>query len=535
MSKISLLDCTLRDGGYINNWQFGNKEIKKISRRLVKAGIDIIEMGFLTDLPHTKNDSLFGNCEEIDLACPDKGDSLLAAMIALGEKEINPASLPSKADCGLDIVRITFHKSDVEINRAISYAKCLMEKGYKVCMQPVGTIAYSDYDLLALIEKINNLSPFAFYLVDTLGSLYNADLLRLIYLADNNLSPSIKLGFHSHNNLQMAFSNAQRIIEHYSDREFIIDCSLYGMGRGAGNLCTELIAKYTNNIGLSSYDIASILDAIDNYIYPIFVKNSWGYNAHYYMAAIHKCHPNYASYLMNKQTLTMNTVNLLLQNLPKDKRHIFDKSLIEQLYLNMQSNIINDDATRDYIAKSIEGRDVLILAPGASAEQCKNEINRFIETKNPIVISVNIDFESYNEDFIFISNNKRMLSFDYDKYNGKIIVTSNLSALNNDFLKVDYKRLCDNDYSEPDNAGMMLLRLLSSLGLEKAYLAGFDGFSSNNKSNYFTDKMVSLVDDNEAYNKNLCICKQLKKIKQDMDIEFITPSIYDRMMRNEEL
>lgn len=527
MSKVSLLDCTLRDGGYINSWQFGQKEINKIARRLVKAGIDIIEMGFLTDLPHTSDYSLFSSCEEIDLACPDKGDSLLAAMIALGEKEIDPVVLPNKCECGLDIVRITFHRDEKEIERAISYAKCLMDKGYKVCMQPVGTIAYSDAALLALVEKMNELSPYAFYLVDTLGSLYNDDLLRLIFLVDNNLSSGIRLGFHSHNNLQMSFSNAQKIIDCKSDREFIVDSSLYGMGRGAGNLCTELIAKYTNDIGVSSYNITNILDAIDNYIYPIYLKSSWGYNAHYYMAATHKCHPNYASYLMNKQTLTMNTVNLLLQNLPKDKRHIFDKSLIDELYHNMQKCPTDDQETRKAIKEIIKDRPVLLLAPGSSVKQKRDEINTFIESKKPVIISVNVDFEDIDEDFIFISNNKRMLSLDYDKYQGKIIVTSNLSALNEKFLMVDYEKLCDKSYSEPDNAGMMLLRLLSSLGVTKSYLAGFDGFFANSKSNYFTDKMVSTASDEEINEKNRSIANQITKIKEAMEIEFLTPSAYD--------
>lgn len=527
MSKISLLDCTLRDGGYINNWQFGNREIKKITRRLVKAGVEIIEVGFLTDLPHTENDSLFGSCKEIDAICPDKGESMVAAMIALGEKEINPSVLPDKSETVLDIVRITFHRDNGEIERAISYARCLMEKGYKVCMQPVGTVAYSDKDLLTLIEKINELCPFAFYLVDTLGSLYNADLLRLIYLADNNLLPEIKLGFHSHNNLQMSFSNAQRIIEHKSSREFIIDCSLYGMGRGAGNLCTELIAKYTNNIGMSSYDIANILDAIDNYIYPIYVNTGWGYNAHYYMAAIHKCHPNYASYFMNKQTLTMNTVNLLLQNLPKDTRHIFSKALAEELYLNMQRSMINDERARKEIYELAKDRTLLILAPGASVKRHRDDIFAFIEKNNPVIISVNIDLDDYDEDCIFISNSKRMLALDYDKYTKKIIVTSNLSALNDSFLRVDYESLCDARYEEQDNAGMMLLRLLKSLGIKKAYLAGFDGFTPNSKNNYFTDKMISIVSDSEAEQKNSAIRSQLSDIKKTMEIEFITPSVYE--------
>ena len=524
---IKLLDCTLRDGGYINNWQFGRKEINRIASCLVNSGMDIIEMGFLTNLPRTDNDSLFGSCEEIDRACPNKGRSLIAAMIALGEMEMDPVSLPSRSECGLDMVRITFHRDEEEIDRAIRYAKCLMDKGYMVCMQPVGTISYTDSALLELMEKINDLSPYAFYLVDTLGSFYNADLMRLITLVDNSLDKGIKLGFHSHNNLQMSFSNAQKIIEYESDREFIIDSSLFGMGRGAGNLCTELIAKYTNDIGLTSYNLASILDAIDNFIYPIYLKTGWGYNPHYYMSAIHKCHPNYGAHLMNRQTLTMNTVNMLLQALPSDKKHIFDRSLIDELYLDAQRNSVNDDEAKRIISDVTKGRKVLILAPGASVKRRKDEITAFISENDPIIISVNVDFEDIKEDFIFISNKKRMLSLDYENCDGRIIATSNLSALTDKFLTVDYESLCDTSYAERDNAGMMLLRLLSSLGVPKVYLAGFDGFTTKGQSNYFTDKLVNTASDREVYEKNRAISKQIKKIKEAMDVVFLTPSAYD--------
>jgi len=218
MSVIKLLDCTLRDGGYINNWKFGKREISELCRCLVEARTDIIEVGFLTDLEHTEDDALYSNCEEIRAVCNKKEKSMLAAMIALGEKEMNPELLEPAETSPLDIVRITFHRDEAEITRAISYAKCLMDKGYKVCMQPVGTTSYLDKQLIELIEKINELKPWAFYLVDTLGILCKEELLRFIYLIDYNLALGIKLGFHSHNNLQMSFANAQQIIEHHSSR-----------------------------------------------------------------------------------------------------------------------------------------------------------------------------------------------------------------------------------------------------------------------------------------------------------------------------
>ena len=530
MSKIKLLDCTLRDGGYINDWRFGKKEINQIVKHLDKAKVEIIEVGFLTDMPHTEEYSLFYNSNEVDRICQDVKTSKIAAMIALGEKEIDPSILPPKSESKLDIVRLTFHRDEEEISRAISFATCLMAKGYKVCMQPIGTAAYSDTALLGLIDRINKLSPYAFYLVDTLGSFYNEDLLRLVYLVDHNLASNIKLGFHSHNNLQMSFSNAQKILELPSNREFILDSSLFGMGRGAGNLCTELISKYTNSISKSSYEMIYILEAIENYIYPIYVQNQWGYNAHYYIAATHKCHPNYASYLMNKQTLTMNEVNLLLQNLPKDERHVFDKTLIETLYVNFQ-NKKSDMASCVDTAEIFKdkAKSVLLLAPGKTLVEFKSDIKSFIKENNPLIISINSSYDAFNEDYVFISNNKRLYSLDYDSCKGKIIITSNLPALNEKFLQVNYNDLCDYSFDEPDNAGMMLLRLLTKAGIKKAYLAGFDGFSSKGKQSYYTDKILNPFSEEEAYNKNLSVCTQLNVIKKDLCIEFITPSMYERM------
>ena len=134
--KLKILDCTLRDGGYINNWHFGNRNISMICQRLALAGTDIIEMGFLTDNVVGNGYSLYNNTEQLDKFAPNcpKG-TRIAAMIALGEKEMDPIALPPASETHLDIVRLTFHNEDTEIERAMKYARCLMYKGYDVCMQ----------------------------------------------------------------------------------------------------------------------------------------------------------------------------------------------------------------------------------------------------------------------------------------------------------------------------------------------------------------------------------------------------------------
>ena len=534
MGNVKILDCTLRDGGYVNSWNFGKNAINAISKNLADAGVDIIEIGFLTDLPHSEDDSLFSSAEELSDIVKAKQGSMLAGMIALGEKEISPFKLADSGISGLDVIRITFHNSEAEISRAITYAEVLRAKGYKVCMQPVGTTSYSDEELVGLIKKINNLQPYAFYLVDTLGTLYKDELMHFVELIDKNLSASVRLGFHSHNNLQMSFSNAQLLSEYKTDREIIIDSSLYGMGRGAGNLCTELITRYLNESHDKKYDLVHILDAIDNQIYPLSLKFSWGYNAHYYMSAIHNCHPNYASYLMNMQTLTMNEVNLILQNLPKDNRHIFNKQLIESLYLNFQKNNQGVQNTTNTLSQTTNDEEVLVIAPGHTLLDYKDTINAYIQKNHPVVVSINTVPENFDVDYLFVSNRKRLMGLNYDKPLPQIIITSNLPKLTDEYICVDFDTLCDPEFEQPDNAGMMLLRLMVNLGMKKAILAGFDGFDVNSSTNYYTSSIADHNTSAEAVRKNQDIAEQIQKISESIKVEFLTPSKYEELINGKQ-
>lgn len=133
---------------------------------------------------------------------------------------------------GISGVRLTFRREDAE--RAFSWAAAILDKGYQVFFQPVGTAFYSDMELLRLVERVNRLRPFAFYMVDTLGSMYPGQVTRQFHLIHENMDPAIRLGFHGHNNLQLAFSNAQVLLGIQAKRQLILDSSVYGMGRGRG-------------------------------------------------------------------------------------------------------------------------------------------------------------------------------------------------------------------------------------------------------------------------------------------------------------
>ncbi len=149
--------------------------------------------------------------------------------------------------------------------------------------------------------------------------------------------------FHSHNNMQLSFSNAQILMELDTDRTIYIDSSVYGMGRGAGNLCTELITKYLNDNYSHNYNLLPILEIIDEHLMSVFIKSPWGYSVPFYIASINNCHPNYASYLLDKQTISVRDIYNILASMDDSKRTFYDREYIEKLYVSYQENVVDDN------------------------------------------------------------------------------------------------------------------------------------------------------------------------------------------------
>ena len=525
--NLKILDCTLRDGGYINNWQFGEGNIRSICKRLALAGTDIIEMGFLTNNVLGKDYSLYHGTEELDRLAPEctKG-TRIAAMIALGEKEMDPVSLPPACETRLDIVRLTFHNEESEIERAMRYARCLMDKGYDVCMQPVGTTSYTSIELLQLIDRINTLDPFAFYLVDTLGMLYKHDLLKMIYLIDSNLNKNIAIGFHSHNNLQTSFSNVQEILAFQSQRQFIVDGSVFGMGRGAGNLCTEIIMDFINKAYEDKYDMLPLLEIIDESLSSIYAVNPWGYSAAYFLSAAKSCHPNYASYLLSKQTIQATQIGAILDKIPQDERAVFNRDVIDRLYLSTQENHVNDISAKEALKAEIGDRKVLLLAPGKSLVTERAVITEFIDRNDPFVISVNL-IPDLPCDKFFVSNQRRISSMEIPD-ESKLLLTSNVRYECKQAVPVfDYSDLLNSRRYVYDNAGLMLINLLISLDVKDIYLAGFDGFSANQLENYMNSAQMGAVEREHQQFVNTAIEAQLADYSGRVPIKTVTNSKYN--------
>ena len=235
---IKLLDCTLRDGAYVNNAEFGKPAMRGIISKLQDAHIDIIECGWLKD-PEYKDGTTYYHIPSDSLPyINDKNDKIIyCAMIDWNRYDASV--LPPCDGKSIDAVRVVFPLG--KHDEAVKIGTDIREKGYKVLFQAANTLAYSDDDLIKLAEIMNEFKPVSLSVVDTFGAMYPADLEHIIGILDSYLNRDIELGLHAHNNQQLAFALCIRFVEILKDkRDIIVDATLSGMGRGAGNATTAL-------------------------------------------------------------------------------------------------------------------------------------------------------------------------------------------------------------------------------------------------------------------------------------------------------
>ena len=356
------------------------------------------------------------------------------------------------------------------------------------------------------------------------------------------MDPAVRLGFHAHNNLQLAFSNAQVLGKIQTKRPLILDSSVFGMGRGAGNLPTELIAQYINDNIASRYDAAMVMDIYDEYISAIRREYEWGYSMPYHIAASNVCHPNYASYLLQRRTLTMKDIERIIQSIPEEYRVLYDQPLIERLYARFQSRAIDDSAAVKALTERIAGRELLLLGPGSSLAGEYDVILDYIAVRRPFVIAVNFADARYPLDACFVSNHKRMDMVRQELRSLgdlPVILTSNIPwEGEGNCLFVDYDRYTSDDELVSDNAGLMLLRLLRRCGASGAALAGFDGFRPRREGapspgNYYSSELNLEVGEAEAEEKQARIRRQLRELSASMKLSFLTRSVYQEAVQGE--
>lgn len=530
MRAIKVLDCTLRDGGFVNDWNFGIGSIENIIARLDKAGIDIVEIGFIDKrrqydinrsiLPDT--DSMKPVFENLNVS-----NSMIVAMIDFGTCDIG--AITEQKDSVLDGIRVIFKKQNYI--EALDFCKEIKKKGYKIFINPVSVTSYGTEEIINLISEINELAPYCVSIVDTYGLMHKEELFHYYEILDKNLAEGIIIGYHSHNNFQLAYSNSLELMAIGSERELVVDASLYGMGKSAGNTCTELLAMYLNEHYEKNYDIEQLLEAIDVDISKEYAKKYWGYSLMHFIAASNDCHPDYVSNLTSKRTLSIKSVNEILCKIDQANKLTFNKDLIERLYIQYQNKYIDDSGAYAILRRELEKREILVLAPGKSIKLQRDKIRTFIKGNNPIVVTINFISDDFKPDYVFMGNAKRYSQF-FNKiyrndYSLKVICTSNVSESNK---KIDFKfnfssLINDNEFIR-DNPVLMLLKILARMQIGKVYIAGFDGYSADSVNNYPEEYIQFLYCNDDVVLRNDACKKAIAAIGKDIELEFLTSSLY---------
>ncbi len=284
--RIKVLDCTIRDGGICNQWDFDHGVVKRVFEALVEAGIDYMEIGYKTQ------DGLFSRddvgpwrfCDEADLAQVVRPSPLkIATMVDIGR--VNPKDIPSADNTAIDVIRIATYAH--QMDEALELLDRCLEQGFETFMNvmAVSTLAPDEVD--TFLNKLAGSGVHNVALVDSFGALYPYHVRYLVHKYMNYLGERIKVGVHFHNNQQQAFANSIAAIDEGVD---FVDATLHGIGRGAGNCPLELLLFYLDN---PKYNVRPILDLVEEFA-SMRDTLRWGYHLPYAISGFFNIHPRSA-------------------------------------------------------------------------------------------------------------------------------------------------------------------------------------------------------------------------------------------------
>lgn len=531
MKDIKLLDCTMRDGGYLNDWRFGHGVLVSVFRRLVDAGVDIIEVGFLDERrPFDIDRSIMpdSSCAGEIFSGLEKKQAIVVGMIDYGTCSID--RLRPCEESFLDGIRVIFKKH--VMREALEYCRRVKALGYKVFAQLVSITSYSDEELIELTGLVNDVEPYAVSIVDTYGLMHTDELLHYYEILDEHVSAGIRIGFHAHNNFQMAYANSLAFVGRKTERDIIVDGTLYGMGKSAGNAPIELLAMRLNEKYAKSYNVASMLESIEECLMDIYSKTPWGYKLFYYMCAKNRCHPNYLSYFSSRHDLSTSKLDEIMSMIePEASKLLYDKKIAQALYDEYDDGLIDEKEEEKRFLEEISGRELLIVGPGKNIQLQQPAVLEFIEKADPYIISINYIPKGFAIDCVFVTNSKRYreMVLELPKASPKTLATTNVECRNGRFDFVVHRApLLEEAEEIMDNSFMMLVKLLLRMGVKRIFCAGFDGYSDK-EDNYHDPAMEYIFVKKEASHLNYYMRRRIAEFRKAMDIEFITFSAYDQV------
>lgn len=289
-----IIDVTIRDGGLVNDFDFSVDFVRDVYDALSRAGIDYMEIGYKNSPKLLKAENSgpwrFLDDQFLKEVIPEKTNTKLSCLVDIGRVDEQDI-LPSEESL-IDLVRVACYIKDV--NKAIDLVKKFHDLGYETSINIMALSNVMEHELVEALIDINKSPADIVYVVDSFGNLLNHDIEYFVQLFKNHVPDKI-IGIHTHNNLQLAFSNTLAALRHGAK---YLDASLYGMGRAAGNCPTELLFRILRQ---PKYDIRPILEVLQKRMIPLREKVEWGYTIPYALTGMFNEHPRSAMALRSSE------------------------------------------------------------------------------------------------------------------------------------------------------------------------------------------------------------------------------------------
>ena len=512
--NLTLLDCTLRDGGYYTSWYFDNDLVEAYLDTISQVGINIVEIGFRT-LINKNSKGPYAFTQESMLRRLDIPDNLdLAVMVNASEIVSNKDSTAfanqlfpeSINNSKIKYIRIAACFNELEA--IIPFASILIRQGYKVIINFMQIATYTDKMLAFACNLFNNIELSALYFADSLGSLNPSDVIEIVKKMQSYSRHPI--GIHAHDNMNKALVNTLAAIECNAS---YIDTTIMGIGRGAGNVKTEEIVLEVFD-GLAETSVFSLTTLTMNFFQALKNKYQWGSNIYYYLAGKYDIHPSYIQTMLNDNRFSQEDRISVINLLKNMNSGVYRESFFEDYFTIAEKNENEYPHSANIFSGLSPDRDILLLGTGPSIEQNDEALKEYISKYSPFVLALNTQNLSSPSliDARIACHPLRLLAdinklSNQDAFDQPLIVPFNrfddasLSKLMNRKKVYSYPlKLSPQSFSyTPESCTLNYpfvfaysLAFLLSRKCSSIHLAGFDGYPSGDRRNNETLEILEL-------------------------------------------
>ena len=498
-----ILDCTIRDGGYLNDWYFDLKFVRELYRAHSRSGVDFVEIGFRSSDKHfdSKQYGLWKFTPErlLSEVVKDISGPAVSLMVDFGKVDIE--DIPDRENSIASMYRVAVHKD--KVLSAVELCNVIADKGYIASIQLMGIVNYTEDDYNQILESLKKAKIDYVYFADSYGCLLPSDIKGIF---DRLSVTGKKIGFHAHNNLQLGFANTLEAIKNGVD---IVDGTVYGMGRGAGNLPIEILLSYLEKTSAKNiYNTLPVLDIIDRYMLDLHKDLKWGYDLSYMLSGMFEVHPYYSKTMVDYREYSIEDILRTLETVKKMQPVGFNKTILDSI---IQSGFVGiptteKDSKSDFDSIPVQnlskfgqvsyldrhsGRDFLVLANGPTLKEKKEQIDKFIKKYNPVVIGANYLGGLFVPHYHAFGNKRRFIDYS-DTVNARSnILISNIFS--DEFVKrytdrqyefIQHLPQLSADFNISNGVVMTNCRTISILsvavaiimGVERIFIAGMDGY-----------------------------------------------------------